>query len=139
MNREQYRNLIEVHVSAVIAELKADPQLSGVVFEGEVTGNPQLYVNVWHDTGFYDSHDTTGLEVDVDVTFTIHSVGAERWQAVWGSGRVTAQLLGAVLTVEGRRCWRITSAGSQPVRKDTDVDPPKFIAIDRFVLRSTPR
>lgn len=139
MNRSDYRDLIERHATAVLDQLKADTELAGFVFEGDVTGDPERYVNVWHDTGFYSAHDFTDAPVDVEVTFTIHSVGDSRWQAVWGSGRVTAQLLHFVPTIDGRRCWAITGAGSQPVRRDDDVSPPKFIAIDRFVLRSTPR
>lgn len=130
--------LIESHVEAVLTRLRADAQLAAVVFEGDVTGNPDRYVNVWHDTGFYEPHDYLGTPGPVEVTFTIHSVGTDRWQAVWGSGRVTSRLLGWVPTVAGRTCWRIESAGTQPVRKDTDVDPPKFLAIDRFTLRSVP-
>lgn len=138
MNRDDYRTVIQDHVDATLSLIRADPQLQDVVFEGDVDGNPDRYVNVWHDTGFYSAHDATGQPVDVEVTFTIHSVGMERWQATWSSGRVTAALLGVVPNVAGRRCWRIESAGSLPVRKDTDVDPPKFLAVDRFTLRSTP-
>lgn len=139
MNREAYRDLIERHAVAVLDQLRADPELTGLVFEGDVTGDPERYVNVWHDTGFYSAHDLTDAPVDVEVTFTIHSVGDSRWQAVWGSGRVTSQLLHFIPTLTGRRCWAIAGAGSQPVRRDDDASPPKFIAIDRFVLRSTPR
>lgn len=139
MNREEYRDLIERHAVAVLDELRADTELAGVVFEGDVKGNPERYVNVYHDTGFYTAHDYTDAPVDVEVTFTVHSIGDSRWQAVWGSGRVTAQLLRFKPTIDGRRCWPITAAGSRPVARDDDASPPKFIAIDRFVLRSTPR
>lgn len=138
MNRTDYLALIQRHVDAVLALIRADPQLADVVFEGDVSGDPQRYVNVFHDTGFYSAHDYVDNNVDVEVTFTIHSVGVERWQAVWVSGRVTAALLGIKPVVIGRRCWRIAPAGSQPVTKDMDVEPPKFFAADRFVLRSTP-
>lgn len=131
-------DLIEEHVEPVLARLRGIPQLADVVFEGDVTGNPDRYVNVWHDTGFFESHTDEGTHTEVEVTFTIHSVGADRWQAVWTSGRVTAALLDFKPVVPGRRCWRIQPAGSQPVQKDTDVDPPKFFTADRFTLRSTP-
>ncbi len=138
MNAADFRGLIEAHAAAVFTRLRADSELTAVVFEGDVAGDPDRYVNVFHDTGFYSAHDFTDSTGDVAVTFTIHSIGKQRWQAVWGSGRVTAQLLGFVPTIAGRRCWRITHEGSQPVRKDTDVTPPKFLAVDRFILRSTP-
>lgn len=139
MNPADFQDLVERHASAVLALLRADPQLADVVFEGDVTGDPERYINVHHDTGFYSGHDASGTAVDVDVTFTIHSVGLDRWQAVWGSGRVTAALLNIVPVVEGRRCWRIEPAGSQPVARDDDSSPPKFLAVDRFILRSTPK
>lgn len=130
--------LIEDHVTAVLGLLRAESALAELVFEGDVEGDPDMYVNVYHDTGFYGSHDAQGIQSDVDITFTIHSIGLDRWQATWASGRVTARLLDVVPVVAGRRCWRIRHAGSAPVSKDNDVTPPKFFAADRFVLRSTP-
>lgn len=126
------------HVQAVIDRIRTDPQLASVVFDGDVKGNPERYVNVWNDTGYWGGHDFHIHQVDADVTFTIHSVGMTRQQAVWVSDRVRALLLDWTPIIPGRRCWRIRSAGSQPVQKDTDVTPPKFFAVDRFTLRSTP-
>lgn len=139
MIQTDFRDLVERHATAVLDLLRADPQLVDVVFDGDVTGDPERYINVYHDTGSYSGHDASGTAVDVDVTFTIHSIGLDRWQAVWGSGRVTAALLNVVPVVEARRCWRIEPAGSQPVARDDDSSPPKFLAVDRFVLRSTPK
>lgn len=138
MNRADYQDLVERHVQATLDLLAADGELAGTIFEGDVEGNPDRYTNVWHDTGFYSAHDLTDTPVDVEVTFTIHSVGRDRWQATWGSGRVTSALLGVTPVIAGRKAWRITSAGSQPVTKDTEINPPRFFAADRFVLRSTP-
>lgn len=138
MNRTDYQDLIARHVAVVLALLRADPQLTDDVFEGDVTGDPERYVNVWHDTGFYSAHDALDHPVDVEVTFTIHSVGRTREQAVWVSGRVTAALLGIAPAIPGRRSWRIRPAGSQAVQRDDDADPIKFFAVDRFTLRSTP-
>ncbi|MDQ7877370.1 hypothetical protein Q9R08_05200 [Microbacterium sp. QXD-8] len=139
MNEAAYRDLIERHVEAVLALIRGDAQIANVVFEGDVTGDPGMYVNVWHDTGFYSAHDASDTPVDVEVTFTVHSVGRDRWQAVWASGRVTARVLGVVPQIEGRRCWRIAPAGSVPVARDDDASPLRFIARDRFTLRSTPK
>lgn len=135
---EARKTLVEDHVTAVLELVRTDPQLVDVVFEGDVDDDPDMYVNVYHDTGFYGSHDAQGIQSDVEITFTIHSIGVDRWQATWASGRVTASLLDIVPIVAGRKCWRIRHAGSSPVAKDDDVSPPKFFAADRFVLRSTP-
>lgn len=132
-------DLIERHVSAVLSRLRDDPQLAGVVFEGDVKDDPELYVNVWHDTGFFNSRSILGEHQDVDITFTIHSVGVDRWQATWVDGRVQEALTDTVLTVPGRRCWKLRPAGSQPIQKDDDVLPVKFLAARRYVLHSTPK
>lgn len=132
-------DLVELHVEAVFARLRSDVELAADVFDGDVTGDPERHVNVWHDTGFYEAHDYTDTPGPVEVTFTLHSVGRSRWAAVWASDRSRSLLLGWVPSIDGRRCWRIASAGTQPVRKDPDVDPVKFIAIDRYTLRSIPR
>lgn len=139
MSPEEYRSLIERHATAVLERIREDDKLNGLVFEGDVDDDPDMYVNVFHDTGFYSSHEMTDLPVDVEVTFTIHSVGKDRWQAVWASGRVTAQLLRFVPTIDRRRCWRVRHEPGPPVAKDIDASPIRFLAIDRFILRSTPK
>lgn len=131
--------LVERHAEAFLALLRADSELSGTVFEGDVPGDPERYVNVYHDTGFYTAHDALGIPVDLAVTFTVHSVGLNRWQAVWTSDRARSRVLAQAPQIEGRRCWRIESAGSQPVTRDDDASPVKWFAADRYVLRSTPR
>lgn len=134
----EVRTLIEEHVAAVVGRLRDDPELADNVFEGNVQGDPAQYVNVHHDTGMYASHSYVDTITDVEVTFTVHSVGNTDWEATWRDGRVTAQLLDYIPTIPGRRCMRIKPAGSQPVTLDRDVTPPKHIAISRFVLRSIP-
>lgn len=135
---DEVRTLLADHVAAVVARLRADTALADNVFEGNVKGDPAQYVNVHHDTGLYASHSYVDTITDVEVTFTVHSVGTTDWEATWRDGRVTAQLLDHIPTVTGRRCFRIKPAGSQPVTLDRDVTPPKHIAISRFVLRSIP-
>lgn len=131
-------DLIERHVEALLARIREDDQLDDSIFEGEVKGKPERYVNVWHDTGFFEPRSILGEHQDVEITFTIHSVGNDRWQATWVDGRVLAALNDVVLTVPGRRCWKLQPSGSQPVQKDDDVLPVKFFAVRRFVLHSTP-
>lgn len=130
--------LIEDHVAAVLARLREDPQLTDVIFEGDPVGDPERYANVYHDTGFFDRSSYVRAQHDVTVTFTIHSVGAERWQAAWVASRIVSSLLGFLPDLPGRRCWRMTAEGTQPVRRDDGIVPPKFLAVNRFALRSTP-
>lgn len=131
-------DLIERHVTAVLDRLKTDPELADVVFEGDAKDNPERYVNVWHDTGFFQPRSILGEHQDVDVTFTIHGIGDYQWQATWVDGRVLALLNDWKPTVTGRRCWRMEPAGTQPVQKDDEVVPVKFFAVRRYVLHSTP-
>lgn len=131
-------DLVERHITAVLDRLKSDDQLEDVTFEGDVHGDPERYVNVWHDSGFFEPRSILGEHQDVDITLTIHAVGLERWQAVWADGRVLALLNDFRLTVPGRRCWRLQPAGTQPVEKDTTVNPPRFLAVRRYILHSTP-
>lgn len=131
-------DLINRHVDALLARLRSDAQLASVVFQGEVTGDPDKYVNVWHDMGFFEPRTILGEHQDVDVTFTLHSIGKNAWQATWVDGRVLALLNDHILTVPGRRCFKLAPAGTQPVTKDTTVTPPKFLAVRRFILHSIP-
>jgi len=131
-------DLIERHVQALLDRLKSDAQLIEVVFEGDVDGDPERYINVWHDSGFFEPRSILGEHQDVDITFTLHAVGFERWQAVWVDGRILSLLNDFRLTVQGRRCWRLSPAGTQPVEKDTTVSPPRFLAVRRYTLHSTP-
>lgn len=131
-------DLIERHVGAVLERLRSDPQIHDVVFEGDVKGDPERYVNVWHDSGFFERRSILGEHQDVDITFTIHAVGFERWQASWVDGRVLSLLNDVRLTVPDRRCWRLQPAGTQPVEKDISVNPPRYLAVRRYILHSTP-
>ena len=136
MTPEDYEDLVERHVEAFLALIRADADL--LLFEGDVTGNPDKFTNVFHTPGFYEGHTLGNEPVDVTVTFTVHSVGLDRWQAQWGSGRVTARVLRAPIQVPGRRCWPIEHEAGPPIAKDVEVTPPKFLAIDRYILKSTP-
>lgn len=131
-------DLIERHVTAFLDRLRSDPQLSGVVFEGRVTGDPERYVNVFPDTGFFRPMSIVSEHQDVDVTFTVHSVGQDRWQATWVDGRVLSLLNDVVLQVPGRRCFKLQPAGTQPVAEDDTVQPAVFLAVRRFILHSIP-
>lgn len=136
MNRADYADLVELHAQAFLDLIKADPELR--VFEGDVENAPEKYTNVFHTPGFYEGHTLGNELVDVTVTFTVHSVGLERWQAQWGAGRVTARVLGVTPVIAGRRCWRIGHEPGPPISKDTEVTPSRFLAIDRYTLKSTP-
>lgn len=132
-------DLIERHVSALLAVLRSDSQLSPVVFEGTVTGTPQRYVNVFHDSGMFSPRTIVDEHQDVEITFTVHGVGADRWQAQWVDGRVLSLLNDRVLVVPGRKCQKLVPAGGQGPTKDDDVTPAKWFTARRFSLFSVPK
>ncbi|WP_345750110.1 hypothetical protein [Microbacterium rhizophilus] len=133
-------DLIERHVTALLNRIRSDEQLADAVFDGDVHGDPDRYVNVWHDTGFFTPRTILGEHQDVDVSFTLHAVGRDRWQATWVDGRVLALLNDHILTVPGRRCFALQPAGTQPVQKDTSIPTdPRFLAVRRYILHSIPR
>lgn len=138
MNREAFATLVEDHVQAFLGLIRADTELDGYLFEGDADSSLDRFINVFHTPGFYEGHTQGNEPVDVTVTLTVHSVGLDRWQAQWGLGRVTARVLRAPIQVPGRRCWPIEHEAGPPIAKDKEVTPPKFLGIDRYILKSTP-
>ncbi|WP_449408000.1 hypothetical protein [Microbacterium maritypicum] len=136
MSPEDYADLVERHARAFLALIRADAELH--VFEGDADSSLDRFTNVFHTPGFFEGHTLNDDPVDVTVTFTVHSVGLDRWQAQWGSGRVLARVMRVPLQVEGRRCWPLRHQQGPPISKDKEVNPPKFLAIDTFDLKSTP-
>lgn len=139
MNRDEYADLVERHVTPFLELIRADPELEGFLFQGDADSSLERFTNVFHTPGYFEGHTLGNEPVDVTVTFTVHNVGLERWQAQWGAGRVAARVLRAPIVVPGRRCWPITHTPGPPIAKDKEVTPPKFLAIDTYVLKSTPR
>jgi hypothetical protein len=138
VNGADYEDLVENHVQAFLALIKVDEEFQQFTFEGDVNGNPERYTNVFHTPGFFEGHTLGNELVDVTVTFTVHNVGLDRWQAQWGAGRVLARVLGVTPQIDGRRCWRIEHQPGPPIAKDETATPVRFLAIDRYFLKSTP-
>ena len=126
------------HVAHVLARVRAPADMAEIVFEGDVTGNPEVYINAFNDTGMWTGHDYTEQHNDLDITFTFQGVGETREQAVWALDHVDAQLRNWRPTIAGRTCWRMQHAGSQTVARDEDADPIKFFGATRWTLHSTP-
>jgi hypothetical protein len=131
--------LIRAHVDAVLERLRADAVLADSTFDGDVTGSPERYCNVYVNNGVRDQTRFTGPQSRAEFSFTIHSVGTDRKQAQLVAERVFAQLLDWTPTVPGRQCLRMRHAVSQPVQKDPDTaDPTYWYGFDVFDLISDP-
>ncbi len=90
---------------------------------------------------------TPGLEVgdaiksplgDLQMDFQLTCVGSSAEQALWCADKARTAINRAIPTVSGRVCWPIwADEQPQPVLRDDAVNPPKFVAISRWSLRST--
>ncbi len=90
---------------------------------------------------------TPGLEVgdaiksplgDLQMDFQLTCVGSSAEQALWCADKARTAINRAIPTVSGRVCWPIwADEQPQPMRRDDAVNPPKFVAISRWSLRST--
>lgn len=126
------------HNKALLARLRAHPDLASIVFEGKVMGAPAKYVVVYPSTPSHTVERFTGRNTQQDYTYTVHSVGATPEQALWVADRVIAQLLDHVLVVPGRSCRRLRHPVGRPVDEDEDVTPHLFFTVDQFDLTSSP-
>ncbi len=90
---------------------------------------------------------TPGLELaenlgkpigDMQMDFQLTCVGESSEQALWCADKARTAINRAIPTVSGRVCWPIwADEQPQPVLRDDAVNPPKFVAISRWSLRST--
>ena len=126
------------HTDALLARLRADTGLSGVVFEGVVTDRPARYCTVFADQGRHESERLDERQIQSAYRYVIHSIGSTPEQARWVGERVFAQLFDWRPVIPGRTCWRARHVGGQAMQIDRDVSPPLWFVVDEFELRSTP-
>lgn len=74
---------------------------------------------------------------DADSTAQLTCIGADAQQAEWLADELRPVLLGP-LTITGRRVMQSWLETSQPVRRDDDVTPPLFYAVDQARFLTTP-
>lgn len=124
------------HLDAILARLRANPDLAGIVYDEKIPTGATKYVNVFVNTGFDDDPRFTGPTMRTTFTFTIHSVGGNRRQSLWVAERVREQLVNFTPTVTNRQCGRLEHPISRPVLADTSSNPPLWYAVDQFDLTS---
>jgi hypothetical protein len=123
----------------VLEQLRGDPQLASVVFEGAtVTGSPARYVVVWANGGSRASDRFEGSEGNLTKTYTVHSVGLTPEQAKWVQERVDARLRDFRPVLAGRNFQRVKHPVSRPVAVDRDANPVVHYMVDQYDLFSTP-
>lgn len=130
--------LTDPHWDALLARLRAHPILAAATFDGVVTGDPQRYANVHGNIGRRTSWSLRRRQGRLEYTFTIHSVGRDPAQARAVGMAVGEQLADWTPVVEGRTCYPLVHAVSQPIFSDPDADPPVWYGVDQYDLSSLP-
>lgn len=130
--------MILEHLDVVVSRLRAHADLSAIVFDEKVPAGSTKYVAVYTNPGSDDEARLSGPTVRTEFTYTIHSVGASKRQALWVAERVRAQLVNFRPTVEGRSCGRLQHPVSRPVTADTSSNPALWYTVDQFDLASFP-
>jgi hypothetical protein len=125
-----------IHIDAVVALLEA---ASLTVSVGEAPDDPTLpIVVVWPSPGFGLTDTLDDPIADLLVGFQVTAVGESSEQALWASDKAYDALNRVTPTVAGRVCRPIWSDDPpQPVRRDDAVNPPLFVAISLWSLRSS--
>lgn len=130
--------MIQLHLDAILARLRAHPGLASIVFDGAVTGSPSKYVVVYTSTPRTVSSRYTGSTDESEITYTVHSVGVDTRQAIWVADRVHAQLVDFIPTVPGYSCSRLAHPVNRPIAADTSANPALWYAVDQFDLVTSP-
>lgn len=129
------------HVDASLSALRGDPALT--VYDAAVPDLPDVvpdlpYVVLYADLGTLSVEDLRGRHTRLDVTLQTTAVGSTREQAQWAAQRARDRLVDQVLIVAGWDSYPVEHEGSQPVRRDDDVDPPMMYAVDTYRWVSVP-
>lgn len=127
---------VRLHVDAFVAALE-DADLT--VGNHRAPDEPPPYVVVYLTAGGEVDGTMSGSDDDSDLRIQTTSVGSGVEQALWVTDKVRAALDGATLTVADRAVQRVRLlTASSGVRRDEDVTPPVFYAVDVWGLRSFP-
>jgi hypothetical protein len=124
------------HIDAVVLLLETT---SMVVTVGEAPDDPvpPLLV-VWPSPALGVTDTLDDPIADALVSFQVTSIGESAEQALWASDKAYAAINRMVPTFTGRVCRPIWGDDPpQPVRRDDAVNPPMFVAISLWSLRSS--
>lgn len=80
----------------------------------------------------------TGTSVDARQSWQVTYVGIDADQAARIRDKGRLAMLGVALTVSGRFCSLVELDESQETRRDDDVAPPLFYAVDRYSTTTSP-
>lgn len=105
----------------------------------QITSEFKGYAVVWPGMSTLNGGTVAAPNADAAQTFQVSYVGktAEQADALRDRGRA-ALLAAAAISVSGRTVGLVELADSMPVRRDDDVTPPLYLAVDRFTAYTTP-
>ncbi len=127
---------VREHANAVAA-LLTDAGLTVTLGEAGDEAVPPFVV-LYPSTGFGVPDSLADPVKDLEMDFQLTCVGSTVEQALWAADKARTAVDHITPTVSGRVCWPIWSdEAPPPVRRDTAVNPPMFVAISRWCLRST--
>ncbi len=128
---------IRQHVDAVAALLTA-AGLPTTIAEASDDAEPPFVV-LWPTPGLTHAVTLNSPNSDVTLDFQMTCVGETAEQALWTHDKARAAIDRVTPTVSGRSARPIFSEFQpQPVRRDDAVNPPLFVAISEWSLRTSP-
>lgn len=130
-------SLARTHTDAIVALLDTIPR-DIPVSVGEAPAGANCCIVVWPSGGLQIPDAIKTPTHDFEMDFQITCVGTTAEQALWVHDNARAVLDRQTPTVSGRTCWPIwADEQPQPVRRDDAVNPPLYVAISRWSIRST--
>lgn len=138
----------EPHIRAVQAAIQAVlrtlPTPTGSIFGPGITAyigsrvDADIHCVVIHGSPGDLSGSLGDRFSDLLVPIQLTAVGEGPEQAAAYADAARSALLGASLTVTGRKVWPAWPTASQPVLRDDTVQPPLWIATAQYAIKSTP-
>jgi len=133
--------VIRAHVDALLARLRLDTAMAGIVVDGIVDPLapvlPPPYVAVQVDSGMRRvERESSENPTQADFRIAVHSVGVDANQARYFAEKVMAQFLGWRPVVTGWAPQAVQHRRSAPMQPDTTINPAPQYITDVFNLTS---
>jgi hypothetical protein len=130
----------EPHIRAVQAVLEAALQLLPTPIHAKIgqRDDAETKVVVIHGSPGDLSGSLGDRFSDIVIPIQLTAVGEGPEQVSAYADAARSALLGASLTVTGRKIWPAWPGASQPVLRDDTVQPPLWIATAQYAIKSTP-
>lgn len=129
--------MIVEHVAGFVGLLDLPGNI--MVYDDTVPDDPDVpYVVVYSNQGMPENASMADVSDWQHFSFQTTVVAQTQGQARLLADRVQSALLDKRPTVVGRSVGRLSKTSSQPVRRDDDVSPPVFYAVDVWALTTVP-